>query len=157
MNEKYSINKVYEEIKPSEQLVKKTSIVLKQELYKQQSTKRSTIHIKHVKKLAAISCIFALILGGVHLYDLNMFSSNIPDGEPLSKTVVNISGKISEVSTSGDKFKINGIWYAVDEKTEFADNVSNIFDKGNFINAYAAQTDTQNYIFIDIVFKNQEK
>lgn len=169
-------NDVYSNIKPSDELIKRTSQLMKEELKEEKKieTKKRKIYYKPI---TAFACSIAILVG-VGIYN-NQYKGEfhppreeINDGEwqespsnemlpdeSMDKIAVNISGKVEEISEDGRKIKIGGKWIIVDENTEFSTNfdgeeVSREFKIGNYVEGFTIDDVNSSEVTAEIIYSN---
>ncbi|WP_105614653.1 hypothetical protein [Vallitalea okinawensis] len=162
MDDRDKVKRAYEQIRPSQELLNKTSTLMKVELRNQQEKPKKTPILlrKHIRQIAVVTCMFAIIVG-IHIYNMNQPQIS-PDSNKIlmGKVKVNVSGQIEEVSEDGYSFRLNGIWYLVNDDTRFlsqsGEEVSKVFEVGNIISAYTSQENQQDNRLVDTVFANEK-
>lgn len=163
MNDRDNIKEIYEQIKPKQELIGKTSLLMKEELNRQQdrNNKNPAIFRRYTRQIAVVTCIFVIVFGSMHIYNSTQPQISTDNNKILmSKAMVNVTGQIEEVSEDGYSFRVNGIWYLVDDNTKYlsqsGENVSKVFDIGNNISAYTSEKNKEDYRLIDTVYSNRK-
>lgn len=182
MTEKDRINDVYEQIKPSVNLINRTSELMKQELKKEDvkmDKDKKIIRLgRYTKQIAVAACLVIVIASGITIFNNNYETTPQIDGPMAKKKIqsdkdfkppainkkvaVNITGIVEEVSDDGKKFKINNKWIKINDDTIFDDDpdngtqtISRVINTGNYISGWTSEDiDTMDEVTAKVIYQN---